>query len=49
VALQRAKAISILKCAIAIDEGYSKLGVLSGGPPLSLFNMLLVIKGGLGT
>ncbi len=49
MALQHAKAISILKCAIAIGEGYSKLGVLSGGPPLSLFDMLLVIEGGLGT
>ncbi len=47
--LQRAKAISILKFAIAIGEGYSKLGVLSGGPPLSLFDMLLMIEGGLGT
>ncbi len=47
--LQHAKAISILKCASAIGEGYSKLGVLSGGPPLSLFDMLLVIKRGLGT
>ncbi len=46
MALQRAKVISILKCAIAIGEGYSKLGVLSGVPPLCLSDMLLVIEGG---
>ncbi len=47
--LQHAKVISILKCAIAIGEGYSKLGVISGSPPLSLFDMLLVIREGSGT
>jgi len=35
------KAISILKHVIAIGEGSSRLGVLLGGSPLSLFDMLL--------
>ncbi len=34
---------------LAVSEGSSRLGVLSGGPPLSLFVMFLVIKVGLGT
>ncbi len=34
---------------LAVSEGSSRLGVLSGGPPLSLFVMLLVTKVGLGT
>jgi hypothetical protein len=47
--LQRARVISILKCVVAIGEGSSRLGILSGDPSLSLFDMLLVTKGGLGT
>ncbi len=43
--LQRAHVISILK-HVAISEGFSKLGVLSRGPALSLFDMLLAIRGG---
>jgi hypothetical protein len=43
--LQRAQAVSILKCVVEVSEGSSKLGVLSRGPPLSLFDMLLVIRG----
>jgi hypothetical protein len=39
--LQRAHAVSILKCFVAIGEGFSRLGILSGGPCLSLFDMLL--------
>ncbi len=31
-----------------ISEGFYKIGVLLGGPPLSLFDMLFVTKGGLG-
>jgi len=43
------QAISILRGAVVVREGSSKLGLLSGGPPLSLFDMLLVTRGGLGT
>jgi len=39
--LQCAHAVSILKCVVAIGEGSSRLGILSGGPPLSLLDMLL--------
>ncbi len=35
----------ILKHAIAVGEGFSKLGILSKGPPLSLFDMLIARKG----
>jgi hypothetical protein len=49
VVLQHAQVVSILKHAGAIGEGSSKLGILSGGPPLSLFDMLLATKVGLGT
>jgi len=34
-----------LKCVVAIGEGFYKLGILSGGPPLSLFDMLLRTRG----
>jgi hypothetical protein len=40
--LQCAKAVSILKCVVEVGEGSSKLGILSGGLPLSLFDMLIV-------
>jgi len=53
------QAFSILRRAVAVGEGFSRLGVLSGGlslslfdmlgPPLSLFDMLLVTRGGSGT
>jgi len=46
VALECAHAIFILRCAIAIGEDSSRLGILSRGPPLSLFDMLLAIGGG---
>jgi len=39
--LQRAHVISILKHVAVVSEGFSKLGVISRGPPLSLFDMLL--------
>jgi len=39
MALQHVQAISILRHAIALGEGSSGLGVLSGGPPLSLFDL----------
>jgi hypothetical protein len=39
--------ISILKHAIVvIGESFSRLSVLSGGPPISLFDMLLATKRG---
>jgi hypothetical protein len=47
--LQCAHVISILKCVVAIGEGSSRLSILSGGPSLSLFDMLLATRGGLGT
>jgi len=47
--LQCAQATSILKCVIEIGEASCRLGVLSGGPPLSLFDMLPTTRGGLGT
>jgi len=40
---------SILRCVIVISEGYSRLNVLLGGPSLSLFDMLLATRRGLGT
>jgi hypothetical protein len=49
VTLQYAHVISILKCVVIIGEGSSKLGILLGGPPLSLFDMLFATRGGLGT
>jgi len=41
--------ISVLKHVVAIGEGSFKLGVLSRGPPLSLFDMPLAIGGGSGS
>jgi hypothetical protein len=41
--------MSILRQAVVIGEGSSRLGILLDGPPLSLFDMLLVIGGGLRT
>jgi hypothetical protein len=49
VELQHAHAISILKRVIVVGEGFSRLGVLSRGSPLSLFDMLLTIGKGLET
>jgi hypothetical protein len=34
---------SILRCVVLVGESPSRLGVLSRGPSLSLFDMLLVI------
>jgi len=42
-------AVSILEHVVVIGEGSSRLGVLSRGLPLSLFEMLLATSGGLGT
>jgi hypothetical protein len=44
--LQHAHAVFILKCVIVVGEGFFRLGVLSRGPPLSLFDMFLTIGGG---
>jgi len=41
--------ISILRPVVIIGEGSSKLGVLLGGPPLLLFDMILTRGGGSGT
>ncbi len=38
--------VSILRHAVAVGEGLSRLGLLAGGPPLSLFDMLLATTGG---
>jgi len=48
VALQHAHVFSILKHVIIIGEVSSRLGILLGGPSPSLFEMLLMIGGGLG-
>ncbi len=45
IALQCAQAITILSRAIAVGEGFSKLGILSRGPTLLLFDMLLATGG----
>ncbi len=42
-------AVSILRCAIAVGEGYSRIGILSRDPFLSLFDVLLTIGRGSGT
>ncbi len=34
-----------MKHVIAVGEGFSKLGIFSKGPPLSLFDMLIATKG----
>jgi hypothetical protein len=47
--LQCAKVISILRHVVTVGEGSSRLGTLSGGSPLSLFDMLLATGGGSGT
>jgi hypothetical protein len=46
--LQCAQVIFIFKRVIAIGESFSKLGILSGGPPISLFDMILAMEEGLG-
>jgi hypothetical protein len=42
VALQHAHVFSILKHVVAIGEVSSKLDILLGGPPLSLFDMFFM-------
>ncbi len=49
MALQNAHANSILRHAIVVGEGSSRLSVLSRGPPLSLFDMFLATRGGSST
>jgi hypothetical protein len=49
MAFEQMQAISILRRVVVVSEGSSMLGLLSGGPPLSLFDMLLLTRGGLGT
>jgi len=43
------QAIFILRRAVVVSEGSSMLGLLLGGSLLSLFDMLLMTGGGLGT
>jgi hypothetical protein len=38
--LQQAHAISILRQVVVVGEGFNRLGILIGGPPLLLFDML---------
>jgi hypothetical protein len=45
MALQRAHVISILKRAIIISESFSRLSILLGALPLSLFDILLATRG----
>jgi len=45
VALQHVQAIFILRHDVVVNEGSSRLRVLSRGPSLSLFNILLMIRG----
>ncbi len=35
-----------MRHVVAVGEGLSRLGLLAGGPPLSLFDMLLATGGG---
>jgi hypothetical protein len=44
--LQCIVAVSILRCAVVVGEGSSRLDVLSEGAPLSLFDMLRKTEGG---
>jgi hypothetical protein len=46
MALQRTQATSISRQAITTREDYSKLGSLSGLPPLSLVDVLHASSGG---
>ncbi len=45
MALQRSQVVSISRCAVAVGEGSSRQSIFSGGPPLSLFDMLLATEG----
>jgi hypothetical protein len=45
MALQQIHAISILRCDITLGEDSSRLGILSRGSPLLLFDILLMTKG----
>jgi hypothetical protein len=49
VALECTLVIFVLRCAVAVGEGSFRLGILSGGPLISLFDMLLKTRGDLGT
>lgn len=41
MAVQRAQVVSILKRAVVVGEGSSRLGLLSRGPPFSSFDTFL--------
>jgi hypothetical protein len=49
VVLQHTDVVSILRQAVVVGEGFSRLDLLSEGPPLSLFDMLLATGWGSGT
>jgi hypothetical protein len=38
--------VSILRWAVAIGEGFFRIGIHLGSPPLSLLDMLFTIGGG---
>ncbi len=40
--VQQAHAIYIMRQAVVVGEGSNRLGILIGGLPLSLYDMLLV-------
>jgi hypothetical protein len=46
VVLQQVQVVFILKRVVATGKSSSKLGVLTGGSPLSLFDMLLTTRRG---
>jgi hypothetical protein len=45
--LQRAHVVFILKHVIIVGDGFSRLGIVSRGPPFLLFDMLFTTRGGL--
>jgi hypothetical protein len=47
--LQCVEAVCILRFAVVVGEGTSRLDVISERPPFSLFGMLLETEGGLRT
>ncbi len=44
--LQHVQVVSILKCVVVVVEGSSRLYILLGTPPLSLFDMLFATREG---
>jgi hypothetical protein len=46
MALQHAQVVFILKLVIVVGEGSSRLNILLGAPPLSLFDILFTAEEG---